>query len=268
MARQAAARRPTAEEDPQPMSATETPDTPPPSRGRSLLRLSLVAAAAAVLVWIGRDAAEHLTAFARWVEGFGAWAPLLFILGYALAVAALLPGSVLTIAGGALFGLAAGTVYAFAAAVLGSTLGFWIARYAARGWVQRRLAREPRFEAIDRAIAESGLKITFLLRLSPLFPFSLLNYALGLTRVRLRDFWLASFGMLPGTLLYVYYGKLAGDVAATAAGAQTGGAAEFALQAVGLAATLGATVAITRVARRALLEATGETPPGDQESDR
>jgi uncharacterized membrane protein YdjX (TVP38/TMEM64 family) len=103
------------------------------------------------------------------------------------------------------------------------------------------------------------LKIVFLLRLSPVFPFTLLNYALGLTRVKLRDYAFASFGMIPGTLLYVYYGKLAGDFAALGAGHRAErGAGYYAVLVTGLVATALATTLITRIARRALREATGE----------
>ena len=107
----------------------------------------------------------------------------------------------------------------FVAAVIGSSLAFLIARYVARPWVEKRIAASPGFAAIDRAIAQQGRRIVFLLRLSPAFPFNLLNYALGLTRVRFADALVASLGMLPGTLLYVYYGKLAGEVATLAGGA-------------------------------------------------
>ena len=99
----------------------------------------------------------------------------------------------------------------------------------------------------------------FLLRLSPVFPFTLLNYALGLTRVKLRDYAFASFGMIPGTLLYVYSGKLVGDFAALGAGhGAERGAGYYAVLVSGLVATALATTLITRIARRALREATGE----------
>jgi uncharacterized membrane protein YdjX (TVP38/TMEM64 family) len=216
----------------------------------------LAAGGIALLVLVGREAATSLDSFASWVEGLGVWAPVVFITGYALFVAALIPGSVLTIAGGAIFGLGAGTAYVFAGAVLGSIGGFLIARYLARGWVEQRIESDERFAAIDRAVAANGLKITFLLRLSPVFPFSFLNYALGLTRVSFRDYALASFGMLPGTLLYVYYGKLAGDVASAAAGAAQDDTAGLVLNLLGLAATIAVTVSVTRIARRALAVAT------------
>jgi uncharacterized membrane protein YdjX (TVP38/TMEM64 family) len=172
-------------------------------------------------------------------------------------VVAFVPGSVLTLAAGAIFGLAQGTVYVFVAAVLGSAAAFLAARHLARDAVERRIARNPRFGAIDRAVAAEGRKIVFLLRLSPVFPFTLLNYVLGLTRVRFADYLVASLGMIPGTLLYVYYGKLAGDVATLAAGAPAPrGVGYWTVLALGLAATVAVTTVVTRAAGRALREAT------------
>jgi uncharacterized membrane protein YdjX (TVP38/TMEM64 family) len=196
-------------------------------------------------------------AFAAWVDGLGLWGPVVFVLGYALAVVAFVPGSLLTLAAGAIFGLGEGTLYVFVAAVLGSTGAFLVARHLARAAVERRLSGDPRFAAIDRAIGAQGRRIVFLLRLSPVFPFNLLNYALGLTRVRLGDYVAASVGMLPGTFLYVYSGKLAGDVAAAAGGAAPArGPGYYAVLGAGLAATLLVTVIVTRIARRALEQAT------------
>ena len=152
-----------------------------------------------------------------------------------------------------------GTVYVFVAALLGSAGAFLVARYAARGFVERRVQDNERFTAIDRAVGDQGLKIVFLLRLSPVFPFNLLNYALGLSQVSFRDYLFASLGMIPGTLLYVYYGKLAGDVAALAGGAALEkDAPYYAMLIVGLVATVVVTTFVTRLARRALKEATGE----------
>jgi uncharacterized membrane protein YdjX (TVP38/TMEM64 family) len=169
------------------------------------------------------------------------------------------PGSLLTLAAGAIFGLAAGVLYVFIAATIGSAAAFVVARYLARNAIERRLASNAKFAAIDRAVGAQGRKIVFLLRLSPVFPFNLLNYGLGLTRVRFADYVLASVGMLPGTVLYVYYGKLAGDVAALAGGtASEKGAGYYAVLILGLAATIAVTTVVTRTARRALREATGE----------
>ena len=220
-------------------------------------RIALILLALVALVLVGRTAGAHFAEFAAWVEAQGALAPLIFVLGYAAAVVAFVPGSILTLAGGALFGVGWGTLYVFVAATLGSSLAFLIARYVARGVVEQRLAGTPRLAAIDRAVAAEGRKIVLLLRLSPAIPFSVLNYALGLTRVRFVDYLLAAVGMLPGTLLYVYSGKLIGDVAALAGGAAAPkGPAYWTLIAVGLIATLLVTWLITRTARRALAQAT------------
>lgn len=229
------------------------------ARGANALRGIVVVALVVAALFFGRRVAALLPQFATWVEGLGALGPAVFVAGYAAAVVGFVPGSLLTLAGGALFGVARGVVYVFAAAVLGSTVAFLIARHLAREAVARRIEGDARFRAIDRAIGEQGRRIVLLLRLSPVFPFSLLNYALGLTRVRLVDYLIAAVGMLPGTVLYVYLGKLGGDVAAVAGGARTErGLADWALLGVGLAATAAVTFLITRIARRALDEATAE----------
>ena len=230
-----------------------------PASGVPLGRLAIGLAALAGLVWLGRTAGAAIPAFAEWVERLGFWGPAVFVAGYALAVVAFVPGSLMTLAAGAIFGVARGTLYVFLAAVLGSSAAFLVARYLARGAVERRLAGNPRFAAIDRAIGAEGRRIVLLLRLSPAFPFNLLNYALGLTRVRFADYCVAAVGMLPGTLLYVYSGRVVGDLAALAGGAAPArSAGGTVLLVVGLAATVAATILVTRIARRALAEATGE----------
>ncbi|MBI3768685.1 MAG: TVP38/TMEM64 family protein [Deltaproteobacteria bacterium] len=209
------------------------------------------------LVILGRALGGYLPAFARWVDGLGVWGPVVFVIGYALAAIAFVPGSILTLAAGAIFGVARGALYVFVAAVLGASGAFLVARHVARHVVERRLAGNARFAAIDHAVGAEGRKIVFLLRLSPVFPFNLLNYALGLTRVSFGDFLLASIGMIPGTLLYVYYGKLAGDVATLASGAAVEkGPGYYAVLALGLLATIVVTTLVTRTARRALDEVT------------
>jgi uncharacterized membrane protein YdjX (TVP38/TMEM64 family) len=222
-------------------------------RGRVALRVAGVLAAAAALLLLGRYAGGHLPAFAAWVQGHGARGALAFVAVYALATVAFVPGSLLTLAAGAIFGVAAGTAYVFAGAVLGSSAAFLVARYLARPLVERRVRRDPRFERIDRAVERDGRRITFLLRLSPVLPYNLLNYALGLTRVRFGDYVVASLGMLPATVLYVYSGRVAGDLAAVAGGgAAPRGAGGYLVLGVGLAATVAVAVWVTRIARRAL----------------
>lgn len=220
---------------------------------RPLAKIALGGVAIAIVLVLARRAGAYLPVFAEWVNGLGLWGPAVFILGYALATVAFLPGSLLTLAAGAIFGVGRGVAYVFIAAVLGSSAAFLIARYVARAAVERRLAGNPRFAAVDRAVGAQGRKIVFLLRLSPVFPFNLLNYALGLTQVRFVDYLIASLGMLPGTLLFVYSGKLAGDVAALAGGAAVQkGAGYYAVLAIGLVATVLVTMVITRTARKAL----------------
>lgn len=233
----------------------------PGSRGKLVLILLLAAAVVAALLLGGRQAGQLLPAFAARVEGLGVWGPVVFILGYAVATVAFIPGSLLTLAAGAIFGLARGTLYTILGATLGASASFLIARYAARNAIERRIAGNPKFAAIDRAVGKEGFKIVALLRLSPVFPFNLLNYSLGLTRVRFVHYLLASIAMLPGTLLYVYYGKAAGSIAAIAGGAETERGAEYWVTlGVGLAATIAVTAFITRLASRALRQEIGEEP--------
>ena len=218
----------------------------------------------AALIVAGRRAGALVPEFVRWVNGLGPWGPVAFVAGYIAASVALVPAALLTLAAGAIFGVVEGVAVAFVGASLGASAAFVIARYAARGRVERRIAGNERFRAIDHAIGREGRKIVLLLRLSPVFPFNLLNYALGLTRVRFIDYVLAMPGMLPGAILYVYTGKVAGDVAALAGGvAPARSAGYYVVLALGLAATASVTVIVTRAARRALAEATaGPSPSG------
>lgn len=243
-----------------PPDATAAAAARPPGARRPLaVTVALAVAALAGLFLLGRAGGRYVPEFVARVRGLGAWGPAAFVGGYVLATVAGIPGSLLTLAAGALFGLWAGALWVFVGATLGASAAFLIARYVARGAVERRAAADPRFRAIDRAVAHEGRRIVFLLRLSPAVPFSLLNYLLGLTRVRFVDFVVASVGMLPGTLLYVYTGKVAGDVAAAAGGrGPARGAGDYAVLALGLAATVAVTVLVTRTARRALRAATGD----------
>jgi uncharacterized membrane protein YdjX (TVP38/TMEM64 family) len=224
-----------------------------------------------ILVWIaagvfglvivglaGRLAGEPLLELVRGLGGRGAAPAAIFIAVYILATIALVPGSLLTLAAGALFGLARGTIYVFAGATAGASLAFLIARYLARPMVERRLSGDDRFARLDRAVEREGGKIVLLLRLTPVIPFNLLNYGLGVTRVRFRDYLVASVGMLPGTVLYVYSGRVIGEITAIAAGAGVQrGPGSWIVLLLGLAATLALVVVVTRIARRALREEEG-----------
>lgn len=225
----------------------------------SLGKIFLAVMALIGLVVLGRQVGGYLPQFAFWVNSLGVWGPAVFIVGYIVAAVAFVPGSLLTLAAGAIWGIFPGVPYVFLAAVLGSAAAFLVARYLARATIERRLAHNARFAAIDRAVGAQGRKLVFLLRLSPVFPFNLLNYALGLTSIRFVDYVAASIGMLPGTFLYVYYGKLVGDLAALAGGAAVEkGVGYYVILVVGLLATIVVTTLVTRTARQALKDATGE----------
>ena len=206
----------------------------------------------ALLIALGRFV--PLPSLLEWVRAQGSWAPALYILLYVVACVCFVPGSLLPLGAGILFGPIMGTFWTSIASTLGATASFLIGRFAAREWLQQKLSRYPRFTAIDAAVSREGWKIVGLLRLSPAFPFSLLNYALGLTGVRLRDYVLASWiGMLPATALYVYLGSLVGEALLSGQPSQrTRTPAEWALFGVGFAATALVTFQVTRIARSAL----------------
>jgi uncharacterized membrane protein YdjX (TVP38/TMEM64 family) len=186
---------------------------PASNRARTALRLAVVAAVLGAIFYYRGPIRAEVQALAEWVETLGPLGPLVFIALYVAAAVAFVPGSILTVSAGAIFGVLAGTVYVFIGATIAACISFALARGVLRKGIERRLENNPRLGAIDRAIAAEGRKIVFLLRLSPLFPFSLGNYALGLTRVRFADYALACLGMLPWTFVYVYLGSLAGDLA-------------------------------------------------------
>ena len=234
------------------------------SRRTTLVRIAAVLTVVAVFVLLGRQLGSVIPRVTAAVDGLGAWGPVAFIAAYALACIAFVPASLLTLAAGALFGMMRGTIFVLVGATLGALGAFLIARYLARDWVAARISRDARFAAIDAAIAAQGRRVVFLLRLSPIVPFSVLNYALGLTKVRVMDFVIASAGMLPGTLLYVYTGRLARVVTgAASADASPRGPAFYAVLGLGLAATATVTVLITRLAKRALADAVATPAASD-----
>jgi uncharacterized membrane protein YdjX (TVP38/TMEM64 family) len=190
-----------------------------------------------------------------WIEAAGPVGPLVFFGLYIAACIFMLPGSILSLGAGAVFGVVNGSLLVSLSSTAGATAAFLVGRYLARDLVARRVAGNATFSSIDEAVASEGWKIVGLTRLSPVFPFNLLNYAFGLTRVSLRDYVLASWiGMMPGTVMYVYLGSLAGSLAELGVkeGGHTRSPVEWALYAVGLIATVAVTVVITRIARRAL----------------
>jgi len=202
---------------------------------------------------------KSLVSALEWAHGIGPWAPVAVAAFYVVACVLLLPGSVLTLGAGFLFGLVEGTIVVWIGATLGASAAFLVGRTLARQWVAKKVAGDARFRAIDRAVGREGFKIVLLTRLSPVFPFNLQNYAYGLTDVSFWHYVLASaIGMLPGTVMFVYLGAAAGSLAQIAAGQVKGGPAQHVFLWVGLAVTVAAAVLVTRIARRALKEAVAE----------
>lgn len=211
----------------------------------------------------GLVAASRLLPLGAWLTTFNAWASGLGVLGlvvfsavYAIAAVLMLPGSLLTLAGGATFGLLAGFVAVLLGATAGAALAFFVSRHLARRRVEAWIQAKPSFAVIDKAVAKEGWKIVFLTRLSPVFPFNFQNYAYGLTSVSFPHYVLASFiGMIPGTFLYVYLGTLGRSGLEAASGGEGAATFRLVLQVVGLVATLLVTILITRTAKRALRDA-------------
>ena len=221
-----------------------------------LLKLFLIMFGVATLLIVAQkffNAQELLNNALNWIDTLGPWGPIAFIIIYILATVLFLPGSLLTLGAGLLFGPIFGSVYVSIASTIGATCAFLVGRYLARGWVSKQIEGNQQFKAIDKGVADEGWKIVGLTRLSPIFPFNLLNYAFGLTQVSLRDYCLASWiGMMPGTVMYVYLGSLAGSLATlgTESGSRT--TAEWVLYGVGLIATVAVTIYVTKIAKTAL----------------
>jgi uncharacterized membrane protein YdjX (TVP38/TMEM64 family) len=221
--------------------------------GARLRWLLLAAAALAVFAAVRLlPVNEWLGEFQRWVAGQGAWGAVAYGLVYVVCALLFVPGSLLTLGAGFVFGLAWGTVIVSLASTTTAALAFLIARHLARARVEAMARRDARFEAIDRAIAEKGWKVVALLRLSPVVPFSLSNYLYGLTPVRFLPYVATSWAaMLPGTVVYVWLGAVGGAAAAAERGdGRTPW--EWALLGTGLLATVAVTVLLTRAARQQL----------------
>ena len=212
--------------------------------------IALVAAGAVALFaayWF-LPVGDWIKTFQDWVKGYGAIGIVVFVVVYALTTFALVPGSFLTLAAGVIWGLWSFPIV-IVAATLGSALSFLAARYAFHDKVQAKVEEYPKFKAVNEAIREEGWRVVGLLRLSPALPFSLQNWFLGITPV---GFWPAQiatfFGIMPGTLLYVWIGSLGN---AAGEGAST---AKYVVFAIGIAATLAVTIIVTKKARAKMAE--------------
>jgi uncharacterized membrane protein YdjX (TVP38/TMEM64 family) len=206
-------------------------------------------ALAAWFLWLD----ERLPAMVEWVQARGAAGALAFGAAGALATVLMIPGALITLLAGYVYGPWLGTLVVSPASVAGATAAFLLGRTLFRARFERRIAGAPRFQALQAAIARQGLRILVLVRLSPIFPYSLVNYLFGLTRLRVGSYVAGSWlGMLPGTFLYVYLGSTVEDLTQLAAGGlPDAGGWGLALKIAGLVATLLVTVLVTRAARRA-----------------
>ncbi len=215
----------------------------------------------AALAWF-LPVKEWTIALAGHIRGAGARGVAIFILVYVAAEVALVPGSLLTMAAGFAYGPVGGLLVASPASVLAATTAFFLSRTALRGWIQKRIAHSPKTRALDRVVGQNSFKLILLLRLSPLIPFNLLNYALGLSDVPIGRYMVASFvGMLPGTWLYVYLGSLATTAAGLTEAGRGGGSARLTVTIAGLIATAAAVFVITKAAKRMLDEELSRSAP-------
>ncbi len=188
-----------------------------------------------------------------WISDLGVVGLVIFIAIYILACVLFMPGAILTLGAGVVFGIIKGSIVVSIGSTLGAGCTFLVGRYMARDWVSSKISGNEKFKAIDEAVAQQGWKIVLLTRLSPVFPFNLLNYAFGLTKVSLRQYLLASWiGMIPGTIMYVYIGSLAGDLASIGTDGRTRSTGEWILYGIGLLATVAVTIFVTRMAKKAL----------------
>ncbi len=224
------------------------------NRARSVLRLIAQGLGVTVPilggVLVGRLASPYLPEFSAWVHTLGVWAPLAFVATYIVVVVVMLPAFLLTMAGGAVFGVVKGSALVLLGATIGGSIAFVLGRTVLREHVARRVAKHPTLATIDRVIGQDGLRLMFLLRLSSSIPFVLSNYALGVTRVRLRDFVVAMIGMVPTTVSYTAFGQ---------AGATSGAEATLPAPVLigGIAATAALAILLTRIAQKAIREAEG-----------
>ena len=192
----------------------------------------------------------------EWTQGLGFWGYVFVIVFYIVACVLLLPGSILTLGAGFIFKVVRGSITVSIGSTLGACAAFWIGRTIARKWIATKVAKNEKFAAIDEAVAQQGFKIVLLTRLSPIFPFNMLNYAFGLTKISFWKYALGSWiGMMPGTIMYVYFGAGLRSLADVAAGNVEKSTAGTIFFWIGLLATIIVTVFVTRIARNALRQA-------------
>lgn len=221
-------------------------------------KLALAALLVAVFIFVSRqiDLQGQFAAALERIQELGWIGFAVFAVLYVASTVFFLAPTVLTLGAGATYGVVNGTILVSISSMLGASTAFFLGRYFARDVVASKVEGNDGFKAIEKAVAREGWKIVGLTRLSPVFPFSLLNYTYGLTPVTFRDYFFASWiGMLPGTLMYVYLGKAGESIATIGAEGHERSPGEWALLVVGLAVTVIVTLFVTRVARNALANA-------------
>lgn len=222
--------------------------------GKSWVRsalVGLIVVVGLVVLYQALPIAEWLASFQIYVQDLGPVGYVLYAIAYAVCVVLFVPASVLTLGAGAIYGLTTGVLVVLAGASLGATLAFLLARTLLRSRVEKMTEGNAKFGALDRAISKEGAKIVLLVRLAPVFPFTYISYAFGLTGIGTGGYVIATVvGMIPGTFAYVYLGAAAG--AAASIGADQ---ANTIVQIVGAVAALAVTLFVARLATRAIREA-------------
>jgi len=213
------------------------------TRGGGWVKIAIFAAVVVGLIVATKllPVKDYLKSLLEWVREIGAVkGGLVVVIFYIVSCVLFLPGSVVTLGAGFLFKVLVGTVVVSIGSTLGACAAFLVGRTVARGWIAKKVEGNAKFAAIDRAVGREGFKIVLLTRLSPVFPFNLLNYGYGLTKVKFAHYALASWiGMLPGTVMFVYFGSTLRSLADVLAGKYEGGTAKMAFFIVGLVVTVG-----------------------------
>lgn len=229
---------------------------------RNLVGAILLCGFILALIWVARvaDPRAILRGLLERISHLGPSAPYWFMLAYVIACLTFVPGIILTLGAGVLFGVVWGTLYVCVGATIGASLAFLTSRYLARGRLLRTFQNHPKFRLVDEAVAREGWKIAGLIRLSPAFPFIPMNFVFGLTKIPLWQFSIVTFfSIIPLTALFAYLGSLIGDITALGNQPVAQGKMKWIVAAVGVTTTLVVTLFITRMARRVLSQ---KLPPG------
>lgn len=225
------------------------------TRRKILLRLLIAVIVLALVYVLGQQFGSEVPRLTQWVRDLGPWGPIGFIVAAVLLTTILIPPTFLGMVAGAVFGLWLGTLLCFISGVCGATLTFMSARLLIRKPVERWANRYPKIRAIESAVREKGVSLLILLRLSPVSS-APMNYLLGVTRIRYRDYILASVGMIPGQFATVYFGFVARKL--SAAGQEEAAWYQYLWTLAGLVLIIALTTYVARLAHKAIREAQHE----------